>query len=368
MRKAILFLSLPVIFLALTTKVFAIDRHVPSEYSTIQAAVNACNNGDVVIVSPGTYTGSGNRDIDFLGKAITVKSENGPENCVIDAEYLGQVFTFYNSEDANSVIDGFTITHGQLYCEPGEPWPISWYGGGIFCSDGSPTIRNCIISDNFAHFGGGIHAGGHNGSSPIIINCILTGNEALVGAAIFAGGDTKIINCTIVGNAAALSWDGSAVELRDDSIIVNSIVWDNYPYQLSWFDSGMAVYNNIQGGWLGTGNIDTDPCFADPCSGDYHLKSQSGRWDPNSQSWVQDDITSPCIDAGDPDSSIGYEVFPNGGRVNMGAYGGTVEASKSHFGGPVCEKNIAGDINGDCIINFVDMAFLSRHWLVDNRD
>ena len=63
--------------------------------------------------------------------------------------------------------------------------------------------------------------------------------------------------------------------------------------------------------------------------GDYHLKSQAGRWDPNSESWVVDDITSPCIDAGDPNSPVGDEPEPNGDRVNMGAYGGTAEASKS---------------------------------------
>jgi hypothetical protein len=63
--------------------------------------------------------------------------------------------------------------------------------------------------------------------------------------------------------------------------------------------------------------------------GDYHLKSQAGRWDPNSQAWIQDDVTSPCIDAGNPRSSTGEEPEPNGGIINMGVYGGTAEASKS---------------------------------------
>jgi len=67
----------------------------------------------------------------------------------------------------------------------------------------------------------------------------------------------------------------------------------------------------------------------DPDNGDYHLKSQAGRWDPVSLSWVTDDVTSPCIDAGDPDSPVGDEPMPNGGIINMGAYGGTVETSKS---------------------------------------
>jgi len=104
--------------------------------------------------------------------------------------------------------------------------------------------------------------------------------------------------------------------------------------------------------WLkwGPGNVEVDPCFVDAgywdpngtpddpnddyfVEGDYHLKSQAGRWDPARESWVQDEVTSPCIDAGDPNSPIGEEPFPNGGRINMGAYGGTAEASKSNLGG-----------------------------------
>ena len=104
-----------------------------------------------------------------------------------------------------------------------------------------------------------------------------------------------------------------------------------------------------------TGNwISAEPNFANPgywdsndtldditddfwVEGDYHLKSQAGRWDPNSESWVQDDVTSPCIDTGDPMSPIGLEPFPNGGKINMGAYGGISEASKSYFGERLCE-------------------------------
>ena len=142
-------------------------------------------------------------------------------------------------------------------------------------------------------------------------------------------------------------------------------------------DSIVDPNNNIT--W-GIGNIDVDPCFAAPgrwdakgtpmdesddfyVAGDYHLKSQTGRFDPNTQAWVQDDITSPCIDAGDPNNPIGLEPFPNGGRINMGAYGGTTEASKSYFGGPVCVTVLAGDVNGDCRVDHLDFALLATHWL-----
>jgi hypothetical protein len=128
-------------------------------------------------------------------------------------------------------------------------------------------------------------------------------------------------------------------------------------------DGEAGVY--VQGGstldW-GAGNIDADPCFSDPNNDDFHLKSQAGRWDPNSQIWVQDDVTSPCIDTGDPMSPIGRELFPNGGFINMGAYGGTLKASKSYFGEPLCETIVAGDINGDCQVNQADLEIMAMHW------
>jgi hypothetical protein len=78
-------------------------------------------------------------------------------------------------------------------------------------------------------------------------------------------------------------------------------------------------------------------------------------------------VTSPCVDAGDPEDAIGLESFANGGIINMGAYGGTGQASKSYFGTKPCETIIAGDVNGDCTVNLADMAILSQHWLEDRR-
>jgi hypothetical protein len=132
----------------------------------------------------------------------------------------------------------------------------------------------------------------------------------------------------------------------------------------------------------GEGNVDVDPCFVDPgywdangtpedpnddvwVTGDYHLKSQAGHWDRASETWVRDDVTSLCIDGGNPVSPLGTEPFPNGGVINMGAYGGTGEASKSYFGEPVCEIQMPGDINDDCKVDQTDMDILMAHWLMD---
>jgi hypothetical protein len=129
--------------------------------------------------------------------------------------------------------------------------------------------------------------------------------------------------------------------------IDNCILW-NGPDEMGSREDGpaeiMIAYSNVFGGWPGTGNVSVDPCFADPghwdpndavwVEGDYHLKSQAGRWEPISQSCVVDEVTSPCIDAGDPNSPVGDEPEPNGGRINMGAYAGTAEASKSYVEKP----------------------------------
>jgi len=117
---------------------------------------------------------------------------------------------------------------------------------------------------------------------------------------------------------------------------------------------------------LGEGNRAGDPLFVDPNNLDFHLRSQGGRWNSDRQSWVFDPVTSIAIDAGNPNDPIGAEPFPNGGVINPGAYGGTAEASKSYFGQPLCNTIIAGDINGDCIVNLKDFALLVHHWL-ENR-
>jgi hypothetical protein len=115
---------------------------------------------------------------------------------------------------------------------------------------------------------------------------------------------------------------------------VNSIVYFNGTASAGVqieSDSATISFSAVQDGWEGDGDGNTaaDPLFADPDNADYHLKSHAGRWDSATQAWIIDDVSSPCIDAGDPDSDCSLEPLPNGARINMGAYGGTSEASKS---------------------------------------
>ena len=260
-----------------------------------------------------------------------------------------------------------------------------YYGGAVWNENSNPLIVNCTIYANKAREGGGIHS---RVSNPVILNSIFAGNSASeIGGGIYYGfvrEPNDITNCTFVENKApfgpSVGFNGHETEYTLDNCILRS----NDGTSPLWYDINdttlLVNYSNVQGGWPGEGNIDEDPCFVDPgywdpngtpedanddflVNGDYHLKSQAGRWEPISQTWIQDDVTSHCIDAGNPKSSIGTERFPNGGIINMGVYGGTLEASKSYFDAPICETIVAGDINGDCKVDFKDFSILALHWL-----
>ena len=99
-----------------------------------------------------------------------------------------------------------------------------------------------------------------------------------------------------------------------------------------------------------------DPLFADAEMGDYHLLSERGRYWPTVGKWVLDDVSSPCIDAGDPNVAPTEEPMPNGGRINMGAYGNTATASMS-------EWLLEADFNYDGIVNLADFAAFIQLWL-----
>ncbi len=242
-------------------------------------------------------------------------------------------------------------------------------GGGICIAHSRPTLVNCMFIGNSADFGGA--SAHYDLAIATYSKCTFAANSAQYGKAISCSSwlYTRIPNIVRLNNC--IIWDGGQ-EIYNDS---NSIITPEPPSpgptagQEESSNEGNSIitiiYSDVRGGYPGEGNIDADPCFADANNGDYHLKSQAGRWDRNEGRWTKDEVTSPCIDAGDPKSPIGYEPFPNGGVINMGAYGGTAEASKSYFGRPVCETIVAGDINGDCIVNFKDLAFMAFHWLED---
>jgi parallel beta-helix repeat protein/predicted outer membrane repeat protein len=289
--------------------------HVPAEFNRIQEAINVAIDGDIVLVADGMYIYDS--FINFNGKSITVCSENGPNNCIIDLKYFGGCAFFFDhtGETQESVIDGFTIRNGTGLHDDKET-----YGGAIYCEEASITIRNCIITNNsVSDEGGGIYC---EDASPMIVNCIISGNSAGEegGGIYFWGGRPTIENCTMNGNS------GGGIYFNDSSpMLTNCILWDNKGPEI--FGAALVTYCDILGGWPGEGNINADPCFV-----------ESGYWDDNGTPdydwddyWVEGDYhflsDSPCIQAGDPN----YVSEPDekdldgnprviNGRIDMGAY------------------------------------------------
>ena len=252
-------------------------------------------------------------------------------------------------------------------------------GSGIVCiATSRPTISNCIISNNSTNGpGGGFYI--DSWSEPTIRNCIISGNRASSGGGLYVTYESEptIINCTIIGNKANSGGGASCVE-SSFTHLRNSIIWDNTAAEgpnLFWyyghFDFDFTIF------WQG---FDNDPCFVSPgywadandpnipvepndpnavwIDGDYHLQSAAGRWDTNTNTWVIDANTSKCIDAGNPGSNWTEELWPHGKRINIGAFGGTPQASMSLSD----EGNIA-DLNNDNLVDYKDLMLLSDDWL-----
>jgi len=274
-------------------------------YDYIQYAINDAHPGDEIVVPAAEYP----ENINFKGKNVIVTSAdpNDP-NVVASTVIRGQadepVVTFATGEGAGCVLRGLTITGGEV---------------GIRCQDTEPIIVDCDIRGNA---GAGLSL---KGMSKVMMRRCVVANNGGNGIELSQGrsgtSTVTISNCTIAGNSGNGIYSGVQT-------VTNSIIYYNSGQQvLGNFTT--VTYSDVEGGWEGEGNIAEDPCFADPCNGDFHLKSQAGRWDPLAHSWVLDDVTSRCIDAGDPSSDWTAELWPHGKRINMGRYGGTPEASMS---------------------------------------
>jgi hypothetical protein len=249
-----------------------------SPFPTIQAAVEAARDGDIVTLADGVYRGTGNRDIDLLGKRIIVRSASGhPENCVLDCEHRGRGFYLNQSEGADTHIIGITVTHGYAKT-----------GGAIYCGDHvAALIRDCVFIDNEAETkGGALHIAG---SEVKIVRCLMADNRASDhGGAVYicCCSRPELINLTLVNNSAG---EGSAVSSVGFSLprLARSIIAFNRGGQAVFFRIGSGhvftaltnIYGNSGGDWVGdiaedlgkNGNMSTDPLFVAPQSGNYSL-------------------------------------------------------------------------------------------------
>ena len=353
---------------------------VPTDQPTIQAGIDAASAGDVVLVTPGTYP----ENIDFLGKAITVRSDadGDPETLdidfdttIIDGGQAGSTVIFQTGEGPDSVLSGFKITNGSGTLRGDYFW-----GGGVHAFEASPTISFNNIIENEAYFGGGIgclysnaviftnmidtnsaeyggggveamefngriegnafidnyaavHGGGlrvvvsHDG--PQVVNNYFTGNiSAGYGGGIYTSYSViSFIHNTIVGNSDMLPYSpGGGIFIGSTSPVVtitNCIIWGNTPNQINdnaFYDPDVT-YSDVEGGWPGEGNIDTNPNFADA---EYRIHCG----------------TSPCMNAGDSEAENLPETDRDGNpricddAVDMGAY-------------ECCDGPYCTDIDGD---------------------
>ena len=216
---------LPLLFLSLPFSAQDTIR-VPADQPAIQEAIAAANAGDLVLVSPGTY----NEQIDFLGKAITVRGEAGPGATTIDSlgadEWFdfpcGPVVRMINAEGAGSVLEGFTVTgaSGSGLGDPGN--------SGVFCLDANPTLRDLVITGNSGSTGAGVfgsatlegcrvegndarpygEGGGLRGTFVVRNSIIANNRSGGIGGGVYSDGSSLIEDSIIDGNIAGNGADG----------------------------------------------------------------------------------------------------------------------------------------------------------------
>lgn len=376
------------------------DIYVPDQFPTIQAAIDAAANQQTICVRPGTYY----ERIDFLGKAITVCALNGPTETIIDAEGDGTAVLIITGERADTVLSGFTITNGVgedgggLLVHNASPiiydcifanntateGPQEPGGGGARIVAGSPTFFNCLFENNTAaddgagmlilnspgtflvncifrdHIGSADGAGVYARASTMkLVNCMFFNNHVIGGRFSAGGGivnntgsEAMLVNCTLANNHADHG-GGIYNGTESTATLRNCILWGNASDQID-DTSGLcdAQYSCVEGGWPGEGNIDQDPRFINPASGNLRLGE-----------------ASPCVDAGDS------TAVPSGVLVDLDMNGRfaddrQVEDVGVPFGIPPVVVDMGAyerrgcpwDIDGDGDVDTADLLALLAHW------
>ena len=227
--------------LGLQTSLWGDVIHVPGDQPSIQAAIDVAADGDRIIVAPGTYF----ENVNLLGKAVALRSSDGPEVTTIDANGSGTVVTCDRGEGRNTIIDGFTITGGNTI----HDYPDN-RGGGMRNKESSPTVTHCIFTGNLAALGGGMFNGDDSsptvthctfaenvadsgggmsniGANPIVTSCLFTDNAADLGGGMFngEGSSPTVANCAFTNNSARI--DGGMLNRDSVPTVTDCTFTDN---------------------------------------------------------------------------------------------------------------------------------------------
>jgi hypothetical protein len=251
----------------------------------------------------------------------TANTSSSIKYCKVEyAGYTGGAVTIRNPKVSISYSEITLNNASGIYCKNSNPLIQNCIiadnkTNGVWCGDSNPVMQNCVIANNQNN---GVTS---EGSTPLVKNCLIVknGKDGINIWSAFNSKDTIFItNNTIVGNGLTGLYDNYA-----KCKIVNNIFWNNKESINKYYLSSYILsYNLVQEDNLtassvtiGAGMIyNLDPQFVNSDNNDYHLKA-----------------TSPCIDAGDPGYDWDLESYDNGGRINIGAYGNTIEAAKTEY-------------------------------------
>lgn len=263
---------------------YVVNPEGTGDFPTIQAAIDGVVDGDLIELASGTYSGDGNRDLDYGGKRITIRSQAlHPDSVIIDcggsASESHRGFDFTSGEWASAVLEGVTVMNGYIDV---------YSGGGIRCNNSHPTITNCKVINCFADAsGGGIYT---NNSQPTISYTTVAQCQAdNGGGAFFSNAGALTVNhCTFSDNDAS-GRGGGVYCFGTDLTLNNSIISYSvdgeatYCYYSTMALSCCDVYANEGGDWVGciegqdvlNDNISEDPLFCDRMAGNYYLGAYS---------------------------------------------------------------------------------------------
>jgi serine protease AprX len=366
-------------------------------------------NSDCLLTGFTITRGRGSK-IEFAGVPDVLAG--GAIFCVDSSPTISNCTITYNKTELGGGIYASNSNMTIADCDITTNVAAAYHGGGIYIANNSePQIQDCSIMNNIAKSAGGGIAS-QSGSSALIAGNRVFDNEASNGGGLYIANskNTKLSNnliyrnrstgsggamqlwgapilcenCVFYGNSAVVEGGAIGCAYTDGAVLSNCIFWANsapagpsiylrYKQSGTTYPSVMTVsYSDLEKGLAGIvvekgctlnygpDNIDAEPLFVDTAKGDFHLESAYGHWNVSKQSWVNDKYTSKCIDRGDPTSDWTAELWPHGQRINMGAYGGTPEASKSTstVGNPA-------DFNHDGSVDELDLRLFSFKWLIE---